>query len=217
MLHGKRVDNMKVIWCKNVWCWHTYLPILCGREWVCVSAYVCMHALWPASSVYVQDRQVWSEAFLQLSPHRLLQHCSIGIKEELWTPGNSSQLHVEKHWPRAPTPGREKGEVQRISESGEGERKEEKSIFEEGKRRLSSSSLSQYIKSSLYLFDLGKLSPSEQRGPPQPSQQALTVLFTVWLSISGGLRRADTAGKNVKNKQTNMHIHKTVCISSTTI
>lgn len=96
-------------------------------------------------------------------------------------------------------------------------KKEETFIFKVEKRRLSSSSLTQCIKSSLYLFDLGKLSPSEQRGPPQPSQHALTVLFTVWLSISGGLRRADTAGKNVKDKQTNMYIHKTVCISSTTI
>lgn len=36
-------------------------------------------------------------------------------------------------------------------------------------------------------------SPSEQRGPPQPSQHAFTVLFTTWLSISGGLRLKDKA------------------------
>lgn len=44
----------------------------------------------------MQDKQVWSEAFLQLRAHRLLQHCSRGIRDEFWTPGKSSQLHVEK-------------------------------------------------------------------------------------------------------------------------
>ncbi len=38
-------------------------------------------------------------------------------------------------------------------------------------------------------------SPSEQRGPPQPSQHALTVLFTIWLVISGDLRSTNTSGE----------------------
>lgn len=69
------------------------------REYVCVCG-VCAP---PGSNVWVQDKQVWSDTFLQLRPHMLLQHCSICIREELWMPGNSSQLHVEKQRPRTPT------------------------------------------------------------------------------------------------------------------
>lgn len=47
MLHRKRVDNMSVIRCNNVWCnvgtfISQYYADTSGC--VCVSAYVCMHA-----------------------------------------------------------------------------------------------------------------------------------------------------------------------------
>lgn len=60
----------------------------------------------PVRRLYVQDKHVWSEAFFQLNPHKVLQHFSMGMSEELCIPGNSSQFQVEKHRPYKLTPER---------------------------------------------------------------------------------------------------------------